>query len=191
MLSPNRAFQRTALLRSDVAENQGYEKTEKNIMENFGRLNATLSAFRMVPPSQLDAYLIVARELLQGVEVLSGFNNINPRSCALIAAHSLGCMLKAFLCHKGKIEELRKPKVRHDLLALWDLSYNEDDLCIPKSPPDWVKVLSLGHGPDYYFRYQEGKNKVVVNVGSFPELVPMEMALREIFEKVNTVIKAK
>ena len=191
MLSPNRAFQRTALLRSDVAENQGYEKTEKNIMENFGRLNATLSAFRMVPPSQLDAYLIVARELLQGVEVLSGFNNINPRSCALIAAHSLECMLKAFLCHKGKIEELRKPKVRHDLLALWDLSYNEDDLCIPKSPPDWVKVLSLGHGPDYYFRYQEGKNKVVVNVGSFPELVPMEMALREIFEKVNTVIKAK
>jgi hypothetical protein len=159
-------------------------------MENTGNINISLPAFKMAHPSQLDAYMIVARDLLQGVEALSGFNNIHPRSCALIAAHSLECALKAFLWHKGKKAEVRKSKVQHNLIALWDLSYNEGDLYIPKSPPDWVAALSLGHGPNFYFRYQQGKNKTIVNGGVTPALVPMALALKEIVEKVDNVIKS-
>lgn len=160
-------------------------------MQNSGSINASLPAFGMVPSSQLDAYMIVSRNLLQGVEALSGFNNIHHRSCVLIAAHSLECALKAFLWHKGKKEEIRKPKVQHNIVALWDLSYKEGDLCIPESPPDWVETLSLGHGPNFYFRYQEGEGKNIVNGGVTPALIPMAMALKELVEEIDSVIKAK
>lgn len=158
-------------------------------MENSGSINASLPAFRIVPPSQIDAYMIVARDLLQGVEALSRFKNVHPRSCALIAAHSLECALKAFLWHKGKKLDFRKREVQHNLKALWDMSYNEGDLCISESPPDWVEALSVGHGPNYYLRYQEGENRVIVNGGVFPALVPMAIALKEIVLKVVNAIK--
>ena len=161
-----------------------------NTMENSGSINGFLPAFGMVPPDQLGAYMTVARDLLQGVETLSGVKNIHPRSCALIAAHSLECALKAFLWHKGKKVEIRKREVQHNLKALWDMSYNEGDLCISESPPDWVEALSIGHGPSYYFRYQEGENKVTVNGGVTPALVPMATALKEIVLKVGNAIKA-
>ncbi len=160
-------------------------------MENSESINASSPAFGMVPPSYLDAYMVVARDLLQGVEVLSEFNKIRPRSCALIAAHSLECALKAFLWHKGKKKVIREPKVQHNLIALWDLSYKEGDLCIPESPPDWVETLSLAHGPNYYFRYQEGENKTIVNGGVTPALAPMASALKEIVSKVDNAIKPK
>jgi hypothetical protein len=160
-------------------------------MENAGSINASLPGFRMVSRSQINAYMIVARDLLQGVEALSAHNNIHPRSCALIAAHSLECALKAFLWHKGKKEEIRKPKVQHDLLVLWDLSYKEGDLCIPELPHDWVETLSLGHGPNYYSRYQEGKNKTIVNGGVTPVLVFMASSLKEIVFKVDNAINSK
>jgi hypothetical protein len=145
----------------------------------------------MAPTSQIDAYMTVARDLLQGVEVLSGLNNIHPRSCALIAAHSLECALKAFLCHKGKQKEIRQREIQHDLMALWDLSCKEGDLCIPESPPDWIKMLSSGHGPYYYFRYQVGENKAFVNAGSFPAMVPMAMGVKELLKKVDNIVKDK
>ncbi|WP_299982713.1 hypothetical protein [Desulfobacula sp.] len=158
-------------------------------MDNSGSINGSLPPLRMVPPSQLDAYIIVARDLLQGVEALSNINTINHRACSLIAAHALECTLKAFLWYKGKKEEIRKPKVQHNLITLWDMSYNEKTLNIPKSPPDWVKILSLGHGPNFYFRYQEGEKKAVVQGGQTPALIPMAIALKEIIEKVENVIK--
>ena len=99
------------------------------------------------------------------------------------------CALKAFLWHKGKKEDIRKAKVQHNLIALWDMSYNEKTLNIPKSPPDWVKILSVGHGPNFYFRYQEGEGKTVVNGGQTPELIPMVIALKELVEEVEIAVK--
>ena len=163
-------------------------KGEK-IVDNSGSINASLPSLDMVPPSQLDAYTIVARDLLQGVEALSNINIIHPRACSLIAAHALECTLKSFLWHKGKKKEIRKNEVQHNLIALWDMSYNEKTLNIPKSPPDWVKILSVGHGPNFYFRYQEGEEKTKVNGGQTPALIPMAIALKEIIEKVENVIK--
>ena len=131
--------------------------------------------------------MIVARDLLQGVEVLSTFPpNIHPRSCALIAAHALECALKAFLWHKGKTW---KRKDQHDLVALWGMACKEG-LNIPQVPPDWVAILSSGHGPNYYFRYQKGQGGTVVHIGQTPALIPMTNGLKNLIEMVGVAVKS-
>lgn len=139
-------------------------------------------------PTEVDGYMIVARELFQGVEALSTLPNISPRSCALIAAHALECALKAFLWHKGKKTEIRQCGVQHDLVALWNMAYKEG-LSIPQVPPDWCTILSSGHGPNYYFRYQEGKRKTVVHGGQTPALNPMAVELKKLTEMVGLAVK--
>ena len=154
-------------------------------------LNGVLPSLCINQPTQKDAYLIVSRDLVQGVEALSGMTQISPRSCSLIAAHTLECILKAFLWHKGKRKEIRQPKIRHNLVALWDMAYKEEDLGIPQIPPDWVTILSIGHGPNFYFRYQEGEEKTIVHGGQTPALLPMKMAMKELLERVEHAIRAK
>lgn len=58
--------------------------------------------------------MIVARELLPGVEALSILPNLPSRAAALIAALALECVLKAFLWHKGKKTEIRAREVQHN-----------------------------------------------------------------------------
>jgi hypothetical protein len=152
-------------------------------------INCVLPALRMGKPTQGDAYMVVARDLLQGVEALSTLLNISPRGCALIAAHALECALKAFLWHKGKKKEIRKSNVQHNLVALWDMAYKEKGLSIPRVPPDWVTILSSGHGPNFYFRYQEGEGKTVVHGGQTPALIPMAVELKKLIEMVELAIK--
>jgi hypothetical protein len=150
------------------------------------------SAFSMVQPTEGDAYMIVARDLLQGVAALSTLQNVSPRNCALIAAHALECTLKAFLWHKGKMRRIRtpkgQPKGEHDLVHLWNIGY-EEGLCIPQVPPEWVTILSSGHGPDFYFRYQEGNGKTVVHGGATPALVPMANELKNLIEIVELAVR--
>lgn len=133
--------------------------------------------------------MIVALDLLQGVEALSTLQNISSRGCALIAAHALECALKAFLWHKGKKKEIRDPMVQHDLVSLWDMAYKEKTLSIPSAPPDWCKILSSGHGPNFYFRYQEGEDKTVVHGGQTPALIAMAVELKKLIEMVKLTIK--
>jgi len=154
-------------------------------------MNGVLPSLCLNQLTQKDAYLIVSRDLVQGVEALSGMTQIPPRSCSLIAAHALECILKAFLWHKGKRKEIIQSKIQHNLVALWEMAYKEEDLSISQIPPDWVTILSTGHGPNFYFRYQEGEEKIIVNVGQTPALLPMKMALKELFETVEHAIRAK
>ena len=153
-------------------------------------INATVPAFRIGQPTQEEGYMIVARDLLQGVEALATLQNISSRGCALISAHALECALKAFLWHKGKKAEIRKPKVQHDIIALWNMAYNEKTLSIPAVPPDWCKILSSGHGRNFYFRYQTGERKTVVHGGLTPALIPMAIELKKLIEMVELAIKA-
>jgi len=133
--------------------------------------------------------MIVARDLLQEFEALSTLPpNVSSRSCALIAAHALECALKAFLWHKGRNKEIRAHDVQHNLVALWDMAYKEG-LSIPQVPPDWVTILSSGHGPNFYFRYQRGKRKTVVHGGQTPALIPMSVALKNLIEMVELAVK--
>jgi len=159
------------------------------VSNSTGKFTFPASCVRQ--PTQGDAYMIVARDLLQGVEALSTLPKISPRGCALIAAHALECALKAFLWHKGKKKEIRGRDVQHDLVALWDMTYKEKGLGIPEVPPDWVEVLSYGHGPNFYFRYQEGERKTVVHGGQTPALVPMAVELKKLIDTVGLAINPR
>ena len=156
-------------------------------------MNVELPVLCIAKPTEGDGYLVVALDLLQGVEALSKFQNISPRGCALLAAHALECALKAFLWHKGKRKEIRNSKVRHNLTALWAMAYKEG-LDIPKKPPDWCEILSTGHGPNFYFRYQEGekegKEKNIVHCGQTPALIPMTIELKKLIEDVNLAVRS-
>jgi hypothetical protein len=142
-------------------------------------------------PTDLDGYIIVAGELLPGVEALSTIKNIPPRACAMIAAHTLECVLKTFLFYKERKKEIKK--AGHNLMSLWNLAWKED-LGISEDPPDWVKILSDGHGPFFYFRYQEAgekinEKKVIAHIGQTPQLIPMADELKKLFLKVENIVK--
>ncbi len=162
--------------------------------------NAVLPAIRMRQPTEGDGYMIVARELLPGVEVLSILPNLPSRAAALIAAQALECVLKAFLWHKGKKTDIRAPEVQHNLVALWKMAYDQD-LSIPQEPPDWCTILSSGHGQNsehgqnFYFRYQEGVRNPpgdqtnIVHGGETPALIPMAVEIRKLIEMVELAVK--
>jgi hypothetical protein len=69
------------------------------------------------------------------------------------------------------------------------MAYEEKTLNIEEDPPDWCKILSSGHGPNFYFRYQEGKGKTVVHGGQTPALIPMAFALKNLIEMVALAVK--
>jgi len=157
-------------------------------VSNSITVNIAAPAPHIGQPTEGDGYTIVARELLQGVEVLSISPNISPRAPALIAAHALECSLKGFLWHKGKSVAIRKRKVQHDLVALWDMAHKEG-LSISQVPPDWCTILSSGHGPNFYFRYQKGERGTVVHGGQTPELIHMTAELKKLIEMVELATK--
>lgn len=143
----------------------------------------------MLSPTEVDGYMIVARDLLAGVDVLAKASPAVPsRCCALIAAHALECALKAFLSTKGKTREITRHPAQHNLILLWEMAHEEQGLSISQIPPDWVTTLGVGHGPNYYFRYQRGENKTIVHGGGTPALIPMAVELRAIIDKVALVV---
>ena len=76
---------------------------------------------------------------------------------------------KDCLENKFSMMSLRR-EVRHNIEALWNLTYFEKTLGIPEQLPNWVRILCDGHGPNFYFRYQEGENRTIVNGGQTPAL---------------------
>lgn len=130
--------------------------------------------------------MVVARELLQGVDALSTAQNISSRSCALIAAQALECALKTFLSYRGKNKEIRAFDTRHNLVALWDMAYKENSLSIPEEPPDWVRILNSG----FYLRYQNGVGGSRVHGGQTPALVPMANELKKLIELVGFAVSS-
>jgi len=159
------------------------------VQEGSSSGNFVLPRLCMVQPTEGDGYMIVARALLQGVEELSTLTHISPRSCALLAAHALECVLKASLWHKRK-KKIWTKKDQHNLVALWKMVYEEKTLNIEEDPPDWCKILSSGHGPNFYFRYQKGEGKTVVHGGQTPALIPMAVELKKLIEMVELAIKS-
>jgi len=124
------------------------------------------------------AYIDIARDLIQGVKVLS-VNNSFPRPCSLLAAQALENTLKAHIAHT-----LKKRNNSHVLIELWEVVSNKNGIEIPASPPLWVKTLSLMHGPNFYFRYQEGEGKTIANGTAYPHLIQMTEELTQLWEKV-------
>lgn len=138
----------------------------------------------MLQPGEVDSYMIVANQLLPSVEALSKVENLPARGCALLAAHALECALKAIIQHRGLSCTVKE----HDLLALWNAVALSMIIDIPTEPPDWVKILGIGHGPRFYFRYQQGEEKNFVHGGQVPALVPMAQELRDLIAKISSAL---
>ncbi len=106
----------------------------------------------------------------------------------MLAAHALECTLKASLWHKEK-KRIWTRKGQHNLVTLWDIAYKKG-LSIPQVPPDWVTILSSGHGPNFYFRYQKGRGGIIVHGGQTPELISMRDALKNLIEMVELAVNS-
>jgi hypothetical protein len=91
-------------------------------------------------------YFGVAQAMMPGVKVLAAAAPCPALPLALVAAHVLECLLKAYLSRAGSDAALKDPAFRHDLEALWAFAA-EQGLQIPVSPPDWVVCLSGLHKP--------------------------------------------
>jgi hypothetical protein len=140
-----------------------------------------------VQPDKVDGYLIVARDLFPAVVHLSGVKGISARSCAMLAAHVTECWLKALIFSKDSEKKFAVGE-QHDLIRLWSLAEETALIALPKEPPDWLINLAVGHGPNFYFRYQQGVAKTVVNGGQTPEPQSMVAALDVLGKQVTQVI---
>lgn len=150
-------------------------------------IGGELPAFVFRQPDEVDGYLIVARDLFPAVMHLSNVADISARSCAMLAAHVTECWLKALILFKDSKKKFAVGE-RHDLIRLWSLAEETALVVLPKEPPDWLKILAVGHGPNFYFRYQQGVAKTVVNGGQTPEPQSMVAALDELGKQVTQVI---
>ncbi len=100
---------------------------------------------------------------------------------ALVAAHGLESVLKAYLSRNGDDSRLMERKVRHDLEKLWQLAVAEG---LPVGVvPDWAANLSQIHKHPYYLRYSAGIHGIIT-----PAPQPMATELREILSKVRQCI---
>lgn len=98
---------------------------------------------------------------------------------ALLSAHMLECLLKAFLSCDGKDGRLKTHKLRHDLVGLWDLAVREG-LPWDTERPSWVSTLGGLHDRPYYLRYSTGIHAI-----STPVPDDLSQGLRELLEVVR------
>jgi hypothetical protein len=117
--------------------------------------------------------------MLPGVTVLAAAKPLPALPLALVAAHVLECLLKAYLSRGGSDAALKKKGVRHNLPALWARSFAQG-LRILESPPDWVRLLGGLHDAPYYLRYSTGVHGIVS-----PAAEPMASELAALLECVR------
>ena len=133
----------------------------------------------MAPPAPPRTYLGVAESMMPGVNVLAATPTPSALALALLAAHVLECLLKAYLSRNGSDAPLKKPKVRHNLNALWAMA-SAQGLQVQKEPPSWVDRLSGLHNSPYYLRYSTGVHGIVT-----PGAEPMRSELAALLEMVR------
>jgi len=140
---------------------------------------------KMKKMRSINAFLIVARTLFPAVKALTGLN-IHPRGHALLAAHSLECILKALLLCKGVNEtEIYNFKVRHNLECMWRMAF---DYSKDTKIPVWVYYLSIIHNSPYYGRYQQDNNGNAIDAITYPPQRLTTAKLENILKKANKII---
>lgn len=80
---------------------------------NTASASVTLPAITTAPAGSLS----IAQRMMPGVKVLAAASPLPALTLALVAAHVLECMLKAFLSRDGSDDAIKKPNVRHNLEA--------------------------------------------------------------------------
>jgi len=148
-----------------------------------GSIHCELPPLKMEPPSPSQSYLVAAKGLFVGAEVLASNSRQTTMACAFLAAQALECALKSYLIHVGKTEsELKVPAIRHNLEFLWTEAAGQG-LNAQSTPPHWCSTLNSAHDKPYYFRYPMGLNGFV-----FPGLLPMVPDLKSLLATVEEII---
>jgi len=120
-----------------------------------GKLNATLGELKIEPVTPAKGYLISAKKLMEGAEILA-MNNLSY-SLTFLCGQIVECLLKSFVAAKTNLNECQiKNKFGHDLCALWKESYSLG-LLVDEEPPAWVLNLNHLHS-EFILRYPIGFN---------------------------------
>jgi len=143
----------------------------------------TLQPVTIAPAAPPHTYLGVAESLMPGVKALATTSHPAALALALVAAHVLECLLKAYLSRDGSDDALKKRNVRHNLNALWAMAFAQG-LRVPKSPPTWADHLSDLHKSPYYLRYSTG-----IHVIRLPSAEPMTSELVGLLEVVREQLR--
>lgn len=141
-----------------------------------------LGAMRMVSPAPPHTYLGVAHSMVKGVRTLADTALASGLALALVAGHVLECALKAYLSRNGDDSAVKRPKVRHNLAALWSMAHSQG-LQVPLEMPGWVAILSQGHGHPYHLRYSEGVHGIML-----PNAEPMATELQALLNLVQATV---
>lgn len=144
-----------------------------------GTVSFTFELGMFAKPAPPYTYLGVAQSMMHGVKVLATSTPLPALALALVAAHVLECLLKAYLSRDGSDKALKSPDVRHDLNALWAMAFAQG-LRIVELPPHWVNCLSCLQKSPYYLRYSTG----VHGIGT-PGVEPMTSELATLLEIVR------
>jgi hypothetical protein len=147
--------------------------------EITGTISLTLGDATIASAGPPHTYFGVAQELLPAITILANAAP-SPWAVALLCAHTLECLLKAYLSRSGTDTHLKHPQVRHNLGDLWRHAAIAG-LSVHSNPPDWVERLGALHDTPYYLRYSTGVNGVVTPP---PGLMASELAA--LFELVRT-----
>lgn len=148
-----------------------------------GTISITLQDFVIAPPAPPHTYFGVAQSLMPGVKALAAASPLPAPALALIAAHVLECLLKAYHSKNGSDTAVKDQDVRHNLNTLWAMAYAQG-LGIPESPPSWANCLSSLHRPPYHLRYSTGVHGIVS-----PSAEPMTTELAALLELVRVQLR--
>ncbi len=149
----------------------------------IGTVSVTTHPDTIAPPTPPHSYFGVAQQLMPGVKVLAGASPSPALVLALVAAHVLECLLKAYLSKDGSDVAVKGLNVRHNLNALWAMAFAQG-LRIPELPPSWVNCLSDLHKSPYYLRYSTGVHGIVS-----PGAEPMTSELAALLEVVRDQLR--
>jgi len=144
-----------------VHERFGYPNLIEDLHEITGSVATTLAAITSVPPSDGQSFVLTARQLWQGAQVLVESELATPLPGALLVAQALEGALKALLWTTGRVaSELSKKPLGHDLEALWSATA-QSGFAVSKLPPAWCVGLNALHAPPFHGRYPSGLNGFV------------------------------
>jgi hypothetical protein len=135
------------------------------------------------PASPPETYFRVAQSIMPGVKVLAAASPPALLALALVSAHTLECLLKAYLSRDGSDKKLQKANICHNINGLWVMAFAEG-LHILASPPGWVDSLSFIHGRPYYLRYSTGVRGILL-----PSAEPMASELAALLEVVREQLR--
>lgn len=147
-----------------------------------GTVKVTLGNITMGGNGPPHTYFGVATNLIGGVAILAASGSKCGSPLAMLAAHTLECLLKAYLSRSGSDSRVRGP-IQHDLEKLWRLAHL-DGLRIASSPPDWAARLGELHKPPFYLRYSTGVNGVIL-----PAAQPMAVELAALIPIVGSQLQ--